>query len=167
MRQYIFSYPEFQSRRAPAKQLIASPLPISNFESRAFNALWVNRSRLGLKALWKCENQRTDGIAELLGGETLLLEMKTTLGWGSFHSACGQMLMAKQTLGIDIFGGIILFSEFDRRWKVARNGRPWDQFYLHAGEIGDAIRIDALQVTGNDVYFGPYAMRPREGLNKS
>lgn len=47
-----------------------------SFESRAFDALYLNRHKYGISELYRCHAARMDGYLVTTDGETILLEME-------------------------------------------------------------------------------------------
>ncbi len=136
------------------------------FEDYAFARLFdereSNRHLLGLDRIYRCTNARVDGYINLAGADAafpILLEIKTTLSWGSLGTALAQFISGRHLLMKEgtmqkpcIQGsnrGLIVFSEFSPDWirRDSRPMRPWAQLYRHLDELSGTFRISALQIT--------------------
>lgn len=137
------------------------------FENYAFAKLFDDREYLGIEKLLRCSSARADGACELASAvarppETMLIEMKTTLGWGTLNAALGALLTGESLLRSKgkIAGarqGLIVFSQFSRDWsrKDPDPLRPWAQLYRHLEELKDKFELSALQLRP-DGFYNPF-----------
>lgn len=147
------SVPNAPGQTPNAKQVTEAPTEVTNFENRAFAALFNNMAELGIASLWRCHAARIDGYLIKVGkdgedGEIVMLEMKETLGWGQTHSATFQFLAGKCLLKLSAKRGIVVFEKYQPRWKGTLYG-AWGQLALHAQEVNEYVEIGALQVSGD------------------
>lgn len=136
-------------KRTPKAKPVASPVPGTTFEARAFNALLKNRQRLGIKCLWRCNSARLDGYIETIDGEVILLEMKECLGWGAFQAASAEFMMGRQLLGLSTRRGVIVFEKTSNEWDAISPHGAWGQLALHSSELAPYLEIGGLQVLPN------------------
>lgn len=144
------------------------------FEDYAFARLFdeqsENRHFLGLERIYRCGSARVDGYLHLSDpGEVfpILLEIKTTLSWGSLGTALAQFISGRHLLMKenstqkrliqDSNRGLIVFNEFSQDWIRGdkRPMRPWAQLYRHLDELSGTFRISALQIT-TDGFSNPF-----------
>jgi hypothetical protein len=95
-----FNLPVNNRPRSPKPKAVLALPTGTRFEDRAFAALWSNRKELGIARLWRCSAARVDGFLETTGGETILLEMKETLGFGATQAASFQFLVGRRLLSL-------------------------------------------------------------------
>ena len=139
----------------------------ADFENYAFAKLFDDGDYLGIDKLLRCRSARTDGACELSTrfarpAETTLLEMKTTLSWGTLNAALGAFITGESLLRSKgkIKGarrGVVVFSQFSTDWSRTdpRPMRPWAQLYRHLEELKGSFEIAALQLRP-DGFFNPF-----------
>jgi hypothetical protein len=88
-----------------------------------------------------------DGYLTTTEGEIILVEVKTTLGWGQLQAACFQMLAGNHLLGHRATKGLIVFERLSPGWATIKPAGGWTQLSVHAAEIAPHLTIDALQIT--------------------
>src|SRR6266571_5837354 len=135
-----------ERKRVPRATPVGGPLPGTNFESRAFTALWNNSKSLKIRELWRCNSARHDGYLETTKGEIILLEMKECLGWGALQAASAEFLMGKGWLDLEAQRAIIVFERVSREWSQIRPYGAWGQLALHSSEFSPYLQIGGLQV---------------------
>lgn len=94
--------------------------------------------------------------------EIILIEVKTTLSWGSMGAALTEFLTGNTVLknhGIlknKAVKGLIIFNQFSSDWTTAKGGRyrPWAHLDHHINELSDDFTFDALQLTDKG-FFNP------------
>jgi hypothetical protein len=141
-----FAAPAHQPGRLPARSPVLAPCAGGGFEARAFSALWHHRHVLGIRELYRCNAARVDGFAITQGGETILLEMKETLGWGGTQAAGFQFLAGRKLLGLEASRGIIVFERESAEWHRSGPRGAWGQLALEATSVAAHVGIGALQV---------------------
>lgn len=116
------------------------------FEDRAFAALFQHREALGIATLWRCSGYRVDGYAELTTGETVLLEMKESLSWGSTTAMGFQLLAGRKLLQKpEVQRGLIVFERMAKSWTNCSRG-AWQQFAMEVDNVRECMQMGALQV---------------------
>lgn len=144
------------------------------FENYAFARLFDEQhgssTSLGLKRIYRCGGARVDGYLHLTGSDEafpVLLEIKTTLSWGSLGTALVQFISGRHLLMKkgpmhecpiqDSNRGLIVFSQFSQDWIRGDENpmRPWAQLYRHLDELSGTFKISALQITG-DGFYNPF-----------
>ena len=136
------------SRHAPqTKKLEIKAAPEGDkFEDRAFAALFQHREALGINKLWRCSGYRVDGYAELTTGETVLLEMKESLSWGSTTAMGFQLLAGRKLLQMpQVQRGLIVFERMAKSWTNCPRG-AWQQFAMEVQNVRECMQMGALQV---------------------
>lgn len=150
MLQSCFTAPQNTRRRKHKVTEITVPIVGAGFEARAFSALWNHRAKLGIARLFRCSAARVDGYLETTDGETILLEMKESLSWGSAEAAGFQFLAGQSLLSTSFTStprrGIIVFERKSKRWEAASPYGALGQLALEAGAIANHIEIGALQL---------------------
>jgi hypothetical protein len=153
MLQSCFTTPKNAPGRKPKATEITAPLLGAGFEARAFSALWSHRAKLGITRIFRCSAARVDGYLETATGETILLEMKESLSWGSTEAA-GFQFLAGQSLLSKYFAapprrGIIVFERKAKQWESTGPYGALGQLALEAAAVANHIEIGALQLGSN------------------
>jgi len=117
-----------------------------NFENRAFNALFKHRKKLRIAELYRCRAARMDGFLVTTERETILLEMKERLAWGSVQAAGFQFLAGRRLLKLRAKRGIVIFERTSEEWDALADHGAWGQLALHSQELSPHIEIGGLQV---------------------
>jgi len=122
------------------------------FERKLFNYLFENKDELGISKVYRLRSSGTDGLLELNGGETVLLEIKYALGWAKCCQARIQFQRFLTEKLHDEFSirkpehGLIIFHHFIRDW--ARGERGWDYFYEEEKMLSKSlIKTHIVQLT--------------------
>lgn len=147
-----------QKATAPRKfgtQELTSFLPGSRFEDHVFSSLIANKEMLGISRVFKCTNARMDGYVETTAGEFILIEVKESLGWGPFNSACFELLAGRNLLGLSSTKAIIIFRSFYKEWESVKAHDAWSQFYVHANEIRPHLHLEALRLINGQFQCAP------------
>jgi hypothetical protein len=150
MLQNCFSVPPNRRIRRPQSTQLTVPPSGEGFEARAFAALLSHAATLGIAKLFRCKAARLDGYLETIDGETILLEMKESLSWGSTEAAGFQFLAGRHLL-TNVFGspptkGIIVFERMAKQWNATPPNGAWGQLALEAAAVKSHIEIGALQI---------------------
>ena len=148
-----FTTPQNQRKRHPKVIEVMAHQPGEGFEARAFSALWTHRNRLGIARLFRCKAARVDGYLETTAGETILLEMKESLSWGSTEAAgfqflAGRSLLTKKFASLPM-RGIIVFERTAQQWDSSGDYGALGQLALEAASVARHIKIGALRVGRN------------------
>ena len=132
------------------------------FESFAFSRLFDEMEYLGINTLYRCQNARTDGCINLAGRNATdftLIEVKTTLGWGSLNAALGAFISGTNVLKTvgritEAKQGLIVFNKFSVDWVRGHQDqlKPWAMLYRHLMELDGGFQMAALQITHKAVY---------------
>lgn len=141
-----FNAPQNVRPMLPSRRQLTGQEPGSDFESRAFSAIWIRRQELGIDELWRCRAARVDGYLKTVDGEVVLLEMKEMLSWGSTQAAGFQFLAGRELLKLQAKRGVIVFERFATQWLQCKPNGAWGQLALEAAVVSKHVQIGALQV---------------------
>lgn len=118
----------------------------SGFEDRAFAFLFKHRNALGISKLYRCNAARMDGYLVTDTGETILLEMKECLGFGSFLAGASQLMAGRTLLKLKATRAILVFERISEEWDSIAPHGGWGQLALHSAELANILQIGGLQI---------------------
>jgi hypothetical protein len=120
------------------------------FEKVVFNYFFENKETLGISKLYQLESSSTDGLLELVSGQTVLLEIKYALNWSKSCQARIQFLrflteeLHKKFCVNKPENGLIIFHHFSGDFVK----RGWDYFYEEENVLNkNIIKTDIAQLT--------------------
>jgi hypothetical protein len=156
--------PELFGTHAPVTQAVEAEIPItghetppSAFEKQVFNVLVSEKTRLGIREVWRCKNALIDGLIDLDDGRRLGLEVKYRMNW---LKACQSGWQLSKFLTTEfakerpLSGAVIFFETFSGDWarkaktKVLQAG--WNHWYIDHHKV-EGLRVDLIRLHEGNV----------------
>ena len=136
------------------------------FEAHAFACLFDSMEHLGITELFRCNSARVGGLFKLDGvygfGATLL-EIKTTLNWGTLSAALAAFISGSEILCNECYltyvecGGLIVFDDFATDWVTGSTDsiESWAKLYRFLFEMQEGFPMAAVQLRP-DGFYNPF-----------